>query len=289
MSDQKINSSQILLDISRGYSVLKNKQDVFYFKHPSNLESLKEQEYYDITYQRAIKRGIYSESKLLERYIKGGQWSLEKEEKIKSLKWMIDKSTKASLQITDDFQRKVFTENIENQRKELQELESDKNKLIGQSAESWARQQRMFKTVEDHIFQDLEFKHRAEIGNDAVLVISMQKKIIELSTKNNLLAAAYDSVFFDVFSLQYRQPMSIFGVDFFTITVFQRYLLSYASVLLNKLRNIDMPDEVRSDPLKIFEFNPDAKSQQSKVTHGVDDLKNALKNKGKITAEDLIK
>jgi len=289
MSHQKTNSSQVLLDISRGYSVLNNKQDVFYFKHPSNFESLKEEEYYDIAYQRAIKRGIYSESKLLERYIKGGQWSLEKEEKIKSLKWMIDKSTKASLQITDDFQRKVFSQNIENQRKELQELETSKKKLIGQSAESWASQQRMFKMVEDHIFQDLEFTRKVEIDNDPILVVEMQKKMIELSAKNNLLAAAYDSVFFDVFSLQYRQPMSIFGVDFFTITIFQRYLLSYASILLNKLKNLDMPDEVRSDPLKIFDFNPDAKNKESKVTHGVDDLKNALKNKGKITAEDLIK
>lgn len=289
MSHQKINSSQILLDISRGYSILKNKQDVFYFKHPSNFESLKEEEYYDIAYQRAVKRGIYSESQLLEKYIKGGQWSLEKEEKIKSLKWMIDKSTKASLQITDDFQRNGFNQKIEAQRKELQQLQADKNKLVGQSAESWASQQRIFKTVADHMFKDLSFKEKAEFDNDPVLVIEMQKKMIELSAKNNLLAAAYDSTFFDIFSLQYREPMSIFDVNFFTVTIFQRYLLSYASVLLNKLKNLDIPDEIRLDPLKIFDFNPDNKNQTSKVSHGVDDLKNALKTKGKITAEDLIK
>lgn len=289
MNHKKINSSQILLDISRGYSILNNKQGVFYFKHPSNFESLKEEEYYEIAYQRAVKRGIYSESQLLEKYIKGGQWSLEKEEKIKSLKWMIDKSTKASLQITDDFQRNGFNQQIEAQRKELQQLQADKNKLIGQSAESWASKQRIFKTVADHMFKDLSFKEKAEFDNDPVLVIEMQKKMIELSAKNNLLAAAYDPTFFDIFSLQYREPMSIFDVNFFTVTIFQRYLLSYASVLLNKLKNLDIPDEIRLDPLKIFDFNPDNKNQTSKVSHGVDDLKNALKNKGKITAEDLIK
>jgi len=289
MSDQKINYSKLLLDISRGYSILKTKKGVFYFKHPTNFEGLKEEEYYDIAYQRAIKRGIYSENQLLEKYIKGGQWSLEKEEKIKSLKWMIDKSTKASLQITDDFQRKAFTQNIESQRRELQELQVSRKKLIGQSAETWAAQQRMFKTIQDHIFKDLEFKEKINIEDDPALIFAMQEKMVELSSKNNLLATAYEPAFFDVFSLEFRQPINIFGVDFFSITIFQKHLLSYASVLLNKLRNLEIPDDIKSDPVKVFDFNPDAKNKESKVSHGVDDLKNTLKNKGKITAEDLIK
>jgi hypothetical protein len=288
MSKSKINAAQVLLEVSRGYSIIDVNGEVFYFKHPNNMESLQSEEQYEIIYNRAIKRGISSEEKLLNNYIKRGKWSLEKEEKIKSLKWMIDKSTTASLKITDDHQRNVFSSGIKKQEEELSELQDKRHALIGQSAESWASQQRMFKMVEDHVFSDAKFKKNITIGEDVSFVVNIQKKILELSEKRSLLAAVFQSEFFDVYSIQYRNPMTIFGVDFFNITIFQRYLFSYASVLLNKLKNVEMPDEIRNDPVKIFDYNPDNKNKETKTSHGIDDIKQTLKNKGKLTAEDLI-
>jgi hypothetical protein len=58
--------------------------------------------------------------------------------------------------------------------------------------------------------------------------------------------------------------------------------------LLNKLKNVEMPDEIRNDPVKIFDYNPDNKNKETKTSHGIDDIKQTLKNKGKLTAEDLI-
>jgi len=289
MSDSALNSSKILLDISRGYSILKTKTGVYYFKHPNNFESLQTEEFYEIAYQRAIKRGISSEDQLLERHTKLGNWSTAKEDKIKTLKWMIDKSEKACQDITDNTQRKVFENQINSQKKELSVLKDERQKLVGYSAESWASQQRMFKMIEDHIFEDKDFKKSVSIESNIAVIVDMHEKSNQLSSKNGLLAAAFDPSFFEIFSVQSHNPLSIFGVDFFSITIFQRYLLSYAAVLLNKLKNVDMPDEVKSDPVKIFDFNANSKNKESKVSHGVDDLKNTLKNKGKITAEDLIK
>jgi hypothetical protein len=288
MSETDTNASQILLEISRGYSVLNHGPKVFYFKHPTNQHNLVTEEYYYARLQKAKKQGILSEDKLIQRYIKRGVWSVKKEDKLKSLKWTINKSIVASQKITDNMQRKFFEQSIEAERKELADLQQERDKLTGQSAENWASQQRMFKIVHDHLFIDKEMKRQVDFNEDIALFILMQDKIVELSSKKNLAAAAFDNSFFDIYSLQYRDPMKIFNVNFYSITIFQRYLLSYASSILNKLKNVEMPDDVKNDPVKILDFNPDDKSSVSKVSHGIDDIKNKIKNKGKLTPEDLI-
>lgn len=289
MSDKTIDTSLLILDVSRGLSILDIDDKKYYFKHPSNISSLKNEEYYKQRLTEAVKKGIKTEKQLIDLYIKNRKWSIKEEEKIKSLKWMIDKSIAASAKITDETQKKVFENSIADQRQELLELEDKRGNLVNQNAESWARQQSIIKTAADHLFEDELLTKNIDFKEDWRLIIAVQKKNAELSNKKNLLSAVYEPSFFDVFSLQSRDPLSVFGVNFFTITVFQRLLLSYASVVLSKLRNIEMPDNVKEDPVKVYEYNPDNKQKETKISHGVDDLKNTIRQKGKLTPEDLIK
>ena len=64
--------------------------------------------------------------------------------------------------------------------------------------------------------------------------------------------------------------------------------MSYASVLLNKLQNYDIPDDVKEDALKLYNFQQkEDSSKEDKVTEGVSDLRAKMaQNGGKLTAED---
>jgi len=289
MEKEKSNASLTILDISRGYSVLKVKGKTLFFKHPSNVHYLNSEEYYFNRLEAATKKGIKTEDKLLEMYIKRGVWSKKKEEKLASLVWTIDKTQNALSKITDNNQKAAIQNGIKSQAQELKVLRDERNKLVGQSAENWASQQRLMKMAKDHIFEDENCSITFDFKDDLVVIVALQKRMNKLYDRNTLLRAVYEPSFFDVFSLQYRDPLSVFGVTFFSITVFQRHLLSHASVILNKLKNLEIPDEIKDDPVKVYEFKPNTENEGKKVTHGVEDLKASMKQKGKLTPEDLLK
>jgi hypothetical protein len=53
------------------------------------------------------------------------------------------------------------------------------------------------------------------------------------------------------------------------------------------LRNCEMSDEIKQDPIKIYNFNPNTEEKESNVIHGVSDLRSKIaKNGGKLGAED---
>jgi len=54
------------------------------------------------------------------------------------------------------------------------------------------------------------------------------------------------------------------------------------------LKNFEIPDDIREDPLKIYNFQPkENTSEKDKITEGVSDLRSKMaQNGGKLTAED---
>ena len=91
--------SSLLLDILRGYSKINHKYKDYYFKHFGVYDSLKLQEFELDCITEAKKKGIKGKDELLELAIKRGGWSKEEESSMKDLKWMIEKSKKASAKI----------------------------------------------------------------------------------------------------------------------------------------------------------------------------------------------
>ena len=243
-------TSLLLLDILRGYSKITYKYKKYYFKHFKIYDSLKLEEFESDCIHQAKKQGIKGEKQLLEQAIKRGNWSKEEEASQKDLKWMIDKSRKASLKIADNNTKKSFEDSIRKQVDELAELEIKKNQFIIHSAENLARRKRVNEEIS--------------------------------------LSLSYDPSFFDIYCLNYRQPNKIIDKTIYDITIWQKNLLSYASVLLNKLQNYDIPDDVKEDALKLYNFQQkEDSSKEDKVTEGVSDLRAKMaQNGGKLTAED---
>ena len=280
--------NSLLLDILRGYSKITHKYKNYYFKHFGVYESLKLEEFELDCITEAKKQGIKGEDELLELAIKRGGWSKAEESSMKDLKWMIDKSRKAATKIADNHARKAFEDSIQKQVDELNALEAKKNQFTNHSAENLGKRKRTNREICLSLFYDKEMTENVSEDDLFFLLPEVNSKIEKFTSIENLLRVAFDSYFFDVYSLNYRDPNKILDTNIYKITIWQKSLLSYASILLNKLKNMDMPDDVRQDALKIYNFKEkENTSQDDKVTEGVSDLRAKMAQKGgKLTAED---
>ena len=157
----KKNHHQIhndLLDVIRGYSKLRVFKNTYYFKHFSIEDSLEVESLMKSDIEDSVKSGIKTRSELLEKAIKIGCWSQKKEEKIKSLEWTLKKSVSALNKIQDLKQREIFNKQIEDQRKELDSISKDRQKLLKYSAESLAESKRVNRLLKYSLYEDSEFK-----------------------------------------------------------------------------------------------------------------------------------
>jgi len=281
-------TSLLLLDILRGYSKITYRYKKYYFKHFKIYDSLKLEEFESDCIHQAKKQGIKGEKQLLEQAIKRGNWSKEEEASQKDLKWMIDKSRKASLKIADNNTKKSFEDSIRKQVDELAELEIKKNQFIIHSAENLARRKRVNEEISLSLFYNEEMTEIISEDDLILLLPEVNLLINDLSNSEKILKVSYDPSFFDIYCLNYRQPNKIIDKTIYDITIWQKNLLSYASVLLNKLQNYDIPDDVKEDALKLYNFQQkEDSSKEDKVTEGVSDLRAKMaQNGGKLTAED---
>lgn len=278
----------LLLDILRGYSKITYKYKNYYFKHFKIYDSLKLEEFELDCVNQAKKQGIKSEGQLLEQAIKRGNWSKQEEASMKDLEWMIDKSKKAASKITDNNTREAFESSIQKQLDELTGLQTKKNQFIIHSADNLAKRKRVNKEISLSLFYDEEMSEIISEEDLILLIPEVNLLIDNLSSSEKIIQVSYDPSFFDIYCLNYRQPTKIIDKNIYNITIWQKNLLSYASVLLNKLQNLDIPDDIKDDALKLYNYSQkEHSSKEDKVTEGVSDLRAKMaQNGGKLTAED---
>lgn len=282
-----VKTSLILLDILRGYSIIRYKGNNLYFRHFRLYDQLELEEFSENCFQEAVKNGIKTEEELIKSAINLGTWSKAKEDELKNIQWLIDKSTNSLSKISDNIQRKAFSESISNNRKKIDALLSQKNKLTAYSAEQFAEHKKNRELVKKCLFEDDSFTKTVNEDVSYEVMHLINEKISDMSNETNMIHAAYHSTFLDLFHLMSRNPYVILEKNIFEITIWQKTLMTYASILLNKLKNYEIPDDIRLDPVKIFRYTED-KNKPKKVSEGVDDLREKMaRNNGKLTAEDL--
>lgn len=287
MNEKDSIISMLLLEVLRGYSKIKFKEKTFYLKHFTVYDGLALVEFELEAFDSAIRKGIKGEDDLLNLAIDRGQWSETEEDYIKTLEWTINKSEKALSKMSDPFAKRSFLESIKGQKKELKDLEEKRQDLINHSAERLAERKRYHKEITQCIYLDKEMTENIDQNDLFPIIDSINRKVRQLSDRNNLLRMAFSPSFFDNYCIFNKQPDAILRKDIFEISVWQRNLLYFASHIYNKLRNCEMSDEIKQDAVKIYNFNPDTEEKESGVIHGVSDLRSKMaKNGGKLGAED---
>jgi len=277
-----------LLDIIRGCSELEVGDKVYYFKHFSIEEFLLLEALGMKDLSSSKKAGIRNKEDLLRSAIKSGGWSEEKNEKIKSLKWMIKKSMSSLTKMQDKNQRKIFRDQIESQEKELAQLEAEKNELFKYSAESLAETKKIGRMIKERCFLDIGCKKAVPKKLHSVLAPFLFERYLSLNNRDNLLEVSYFGGFFDIFTVQNKNPLALFGDSIKDLTVFQKNLLILSHSLFIKMKNMTIPDEIVGDPLKIYEYE-EKEETTANVSHGVDDLREKRRARGgELKAEDFL-
>jgi uncharacterized coiled-coil protein SlyX len=286
MKDE-ISPSQVLLEISRGYSVFTVNNKNYYFKHFSIEEMLELEEFEQNQMIVAKKSGLKTRTELVKDAMKYGAWTQSEEDKITSLEWTINTSLKTLDKMSDPLTRGSFSSQIEKQREELNQLQNKKDKISAYSAESLAQQKRLSKMIKNSLFNDKEFKDPIELKDVEILGALIFSKFAELANKDNLLRASYLSYFFEVF-MATKNSLDLFQVKFMDLTLFQKGLISYSRALQNKMENTKMPDEIYGDPIKMFDY-VEPKETDGNKSEGIDDIKRKMKARGgELKAEDLL-
>lgn len=278
----------LLFEVLRGYSKLNYRDNVYYLRHFLIYQELELSEFEFEALNSAAKKGIKKEEDLLATAIKRKFWSEQDEKTIESLKWMISKSEAAVAKVVDINIKKGMEASIQKDRDKLLELQSRRSSIISHSAESLAARKKNTKNLLNNIFKNEALTESVEEDDLFYLMPLVNEKVEKLSSVENMLRMAYMPSFFDVYALSDSDPLRCLGKTMFDISIWQKNLIFYASVLLNKLKNMDMPDNITDDPVKIYNFKPkENQSNDDKTTHGVSDLRDKMaKSGGKLTAED---
>ena len=285
--NDKAAPSQVLLEISRGFSVFTVNEKKYYFKHFSIEEMLELEEFEKEQIGIARKSGIKSATDLVKDAIKYGAWTQKEEDEITSLGWTIKNSIKFLEKMNDPISKKSFESQIDEQKAELQKLQNKKDKISAYSAESLAQQKRLSKMMINSLFYDKKFKEKInedDIGLIGPLVFS---KFAELANKENILRASFLTYFFEVF-MSTTNCLDLFKVKFMDLTIFQKGLISYSRSLLQKMQNTKIPDKIYGDPVKMFNYVEVEAGEENK-SEGIEDIKRKMKARGgELKAEDLL-
>lgn len=279
----------VLLDILRGYSVLNADNREFYFKHFTLLDSLSFEEEYNKNLASAKKSGIKDEATIIAESIKAKKWSIQKEEQIKSLIWTIDKLSAATKKITDRFQKKSAEQSIKDKQEELSKIQEARREICSFSAESFAETKKIKKIISFSLYQDEKLEEKFDESEVFLYSKPFFDKISDLNDSKVIACAAYNTSFFEIFSLNYRTPHVLLKNVGMEMTVFQKNLMVYANAILNKLKNVDVPEAILEDAMAVLNYKEVEKDSGRKTSVGLDDLKEkSAKNGGQLNPEDFL-
>lgn len=257
--------SEILCEVLDGKSeILYGKDEVAYFKHPTIIESLKEQKEYKQFEERAKNAGLSTEDELIDAACFGGKWSEEKESRIKDLLFSNDGLRRVLLKQQDPSMKARTEEKIHSQQLEIDELKKERNSLIRGSLENYILINSTIHFCSKRIFDDKECLNPAK--NIDVILDSYNLKLAELIKRENLLKAAFYPSFFDLFFLYGDSPYMIINKSGDELTVFQKDLLVYGHILNQKLKSQDIPKIVKNDPVQLYNFDLNTKNNKKQRT-----------------------
>ena len=246
-------------DILKGYSKLfASDGKEFFYKHPTIYEYESDAQYKDEYSREAKALGLKSEKELLAEAVSYKVWDNDKDIKIKKLKSLSLKQQQAISKINEPSVKKLAQESFDETLKEMNELITAKEKLIVFSLERYVERKTNTKMFLSFLFSDEKFLN--QIDEDSYLdnvIVSFRSKYEDLSNRDLSLKRAYYGSFFELFSLYHNNPFNIFGKNIYELTIFQKNLMVYASILKSKLDNIpNIPDGVKEDGVLLFNYVP---------------------------------
>jgi hypothetical protein len=257
-----VNFRHIFRDIVAGSSKITHNNQAAYLKHLSVFDQVDIEDIKIFYYEKAKKRGLPTQSESLKRLEEEGLWTSADQGKIKEQEDYLKhaETSKKQLYLKAEIDR--ANEEIEQSKKKILELESQKSALLGQTCEKYSESRISDHYIIKSLYKDPELKQTYYSENE---VDNMSRA--EMASIVKLYNHAYSS--FDDNKIQkvtlqdFYQPylafcenvQNMFSKPLFELSLNQVKLVIYSRMFKNIFENYPkIPDRIKADPEKIFDY-----------------------------------
>lgn len=252
---------EVLYEILDGKSEIKLDKKVVFFKHPSIFAHLKQDKLIELYRERGKKSGILPEAALIEEASNNGSWSKERDEEVRMTAWELGRMQASFPKIKEPFLRKQAEQRINEIDSQLSSLKKERDDITRFSLERYSLIKTSLACCAENLYEDEGLTKKIKSGDEGVFLTPYISKIQELSSKENLLTAAYKPEMMNLLFLFQENPYQIFAQNIYEMSIFKKELLVYGVGLLSKLKNSDIPDSIKNDPIRIFDWQKTDKDE----------------------------
>jgi len=252
---------EIISEILQGTTVASSTFGVLYFKHLSQNEQrliLSQKKVYE---EEAKKKGLSSEQEVLLDLFDQGMWSQEEEDDIKARQEEIENLFKIISHIILPSKKKQAQEQLEEKRKKLAEIESEKKEILGLTVEKYVETHIQKSIINDILYYDENYTQK--VFEDLYInqpfkeveIYKLQKEFFEKFSDDSISRAVL-SEYFSMYLPFCEDVLGVFGKPLRELTNYQLKLISYGRYFLNIFKNCSkkIPDNVAKDPDLLIGF-----------------------------------
>lgn len=258
------NVKSLYPEIIRGRTSFLYNNKICYIKHLNSLDSsdvdIKKQESIEI----AKNRGYLTYLEKYNQLIKDKLWTEVKEDQLNEYKDFLDNLKHSKNKTTLSKDKKLYDKDIEKYTGLILELDIEKQRLIGKTAEVFANKKSNDYYILISLYSDSELKNRLYSESDfndldapelEELVKIYNSKMAFFDEKNLKKMSLFPS-FFNLYCLCSDNIYNLFCKPFIELSFYQIELISWARQFKNILQNSKSPppNHLFNDPDKLLEW-----------------------------------
>ena len=259
----------IFSEIIEGYSFVPSKLfGDLKIKHINNFDAAKTDIKNHYYFEKAVSQGLEKREDKIDYLIKEKLWDPEKDKQAKRLEDMLKGMRKTKSKLFLQTQIDSINKDIEKNELELNTILSEKETIIGFTAEEYAQRRineyymyisildengnRLFKEDE---FQELDEEQVAEI-------MTVYSKNNEKFKAEVLKKIALADFFTNIFYLCEDNVFNFYGKPVINLTFYQIEIYSYGRYFKSLIQNSEdkIPDHIVEDPDKLIEWAQSSKN-----------------------------
>jgi hypothetical protein len=235
---------KIYRDVLNGYTSLSIKNNLYYFKHLTDLDQTDCNNIFLKEFTKAKASGLPEEKDKIDILKISGHWSEDKENKIKTFQTEINalNNTKSKLLIKSQID--FIAKKISSIEKELKSLIDERSSILGLTAEDFAKKKSNEYILYITIYKDSDLKSKffntleefEEIESNELLALFLgYRELLDDLSFQNLKKIAILPFFLNNFFLAKDNPYTFFGKPIIYLTKYQLELFTLGKQYQNIL------------------------------------------------------
>ncbi len=269
---------KVFRDVARGYTKISMDKKSAFIKHLTQHDQVELDDIEDGYFKKAESRGLPTEKEILELLKEQGVWSDQDEEDIEDTKLYLQTLNEAKRTIILKSQIDAQNELISKTEKELEEKLLDRYKVLGNTAEKYAKEKTNDHYIIRAFFHDDKFENAIFTEKDfwemddrhLQKAIKIYNSYYSMFSEENIRHLCLQDFFYSYFPFA-ESPVDFFGRSIVELTYNQLRLIVYTKIFKNIFeRNENIPVHLRKDPDALLDYGNISDAAKEKIKEKMD-------------------